>query len=99
MNSIPAFSNARASAATVLLCASNIPGFASSRLIVGSEIEEAAAKLRCSHRRSALAARITSLVRLVMRDPWVLNMIPEVLTCGEKTFNTLGIVLGMEVVP
>ena len=34
--------------------------------MVGSEIEEASAKSRCSHRKSALAARITSLLRMVI---------------------------------
>ena len=54
------------SAATVEVCASKVPGFDLRRLMVGSEIEEASAKWRCSHRKSALAARITSLLRMVI---------------------------------
>jgi hypothetical protein len=66
MNWIPALSSARISAATVEVCASKAPGFDSSRFMVGREIDEAFARLLWSHRRSALAARITSLVMMVM---------------------------------
>src|SRR5438045_179493 len=63
MNSMPASSKARCRAATVESWAPKIPGFDSRRLIVGRETEDFSAKSRCSHRRSALAARISSLVR------------------------------------
>jgi len=41
-------------------------GLISSRLIEGSETFDASAKSFCSHRRSALAARICSLVTVMM---------------------------------
>jgi hypothetical protein len=62
MNSIPADSKAFLSAVAVEPCAAIAPGFDSSRFIVGSETEEASDKSRCSHRKSARAARITSLL-------------------------------------
>jgi hypothetical protein len=40
-----------------------MPGFDSSRFIVGRETDEAASRSRCSQRKRARAARISSLVR------------------------------------
>ena len=48
MNSTPAASKARVSAARVEACANNGPGLASSRLMVGSETEDALANWRCN---------------------------------------------------
>jgi hypothetical protein len=62
MNSMPAPSRARFSAVIVELWATKTPGFDSRRFIVGRETDEAFAKWRCSQRKRALAARISSLV-------------------------------------
>jgi len=62
MNSTPADSSACRSAATVEPCAAIRPGFDSSRLIVGSETDDACDRSRCSHRKRARAARISSLL-------------------------------------
>jgi hypothetical protein len=62
VNSIPAVSSALTNAATVEAWAAKPPGFASSRLTVGSDTDEASARSRCSQRSKALAARMSSLV-------------------------------------
>ena len=60
MNSMPADSSAFRSAVTVDPCAAIAPGFDSSGLTVGRETEEARDRSRCSHRKRARAARISS---------------------------------------
>ena len=62
MNSTPADSNAFRSAMTVEPWAAIAPGFDSSRLIVGNETDEACDRSRCSHRKRARAARMSSLL-------------------------------------
>jgi hypothetical protein len=69
------------SAATVEPWAANFPGLDSRRFTVGRETEEADARWRCSQRRRALAARISSLVR----GGSVINHMLQV------SFNTPGI--------
>ena len=82
MNSMPADSSAFRSAVTVDPCAAIAPGFASSRLIVGNETDEARDKSCCSHRKRARAARISSLLS---RKTGLPKLMP-----GEL-FNTSGI--------
>ncbi len=62
VNSIPASSKARLRALTVELCAAKMPGVASRRLTVGSDMPDARAKSPWLQRNSARAARISSLV-------------------------------------
>ena len=83
MNSTPAFSRAFRNFTIVRSCAASAPGWVSSRFTLGSEIPEASARSRCSHRRRDRAARTCSLVRL--------NLIPQVLTSARRSFNTSGI--------
>ena len=83
MNSTPAFSKAFRNPTIVRSCAANAPGWVSSRFTLGSDTPEALARSRCSHRSSALAARTCSLV--------MDNLIPQVLTWSQLSFNTSGI--------
>jgi hypothetical protein len=76
MNSIPADSSALLNATIVDVCAAIAPGFDSSRLIVGSETDEAASRSRCSHRKSARAARMSSLERAAFN--WLNPLEPQV---------------------
>jgi hypothetical protein len=69
MNSIPAASRARRIAVAVTPCARRVPRWLSNRLMVGRETPEASARCRCSHRRSARAARTSSLVNSTNSTP------------------------------
>jgi hypothetical protein len=69
MNSMPADSNARFRAKMVGSWAAKNPGCASRRLMVGSDTDDLAAKSFCSHRNSALAALMSSLVIITHSIP------------------------------
>src|ERR1700694_172382 len=59
-------SKARLRAVTVDRCAPRTPGIVSSRLTVANETADASARSRCSHRTRARAARMSSLVRVIL---------------------------------
>jgi hypothetical protein len=80
MNSTPAASNAFRSERAVDMRAAMVPGLDSRRFIVGSDTDEALARSRCSHRSSARAARINSLLRTGAGFP-----------ISHSRFDTLGI--------